>query len=143
MTMRQENVATAETPAKPDVAAAAPPSTAPDPQSSNHHPPVSILNPRSILWPGVATGGLPWLCHFPVGWSWLAWVALIPLLSLVRRPAPKLWIFLSSWVAGFVFFGAALRWMPVADDRMYVTWISLAFYCSFYYPLAIGLIRLL
>ena len=25
-----------------------------------------------------------WLCYFPVAWGWIGWVALVPLLCLVR-----------------------------------------------------------
>ncbi len=39
------------------------------------------------LLPALATGGLLWLCHFPVAWGWLGWVALVPLLTLARSPA--------------------------------------------------------
>jgi apolipoprotein N-acyltransferase len=42
-----------------------------------------------------------------------------------------------------VFFVPILQWMRVADPRMYFTWIGLALYCSLYFPLAIGLLRLL
>jgi apolipoprotein N-acyltransferase len=103
----------------------------------------SVVFRFSAITIGLATAGLLWLCHFPMAWGWLAWVALVPLLSLVRREAPKRTIFFGSWLAGLVFFTAILQWMRVADDRMYVTWLGLAYYCSLYFPLAIGLIRFL
>jgi apolipoprotein N-acyltransferase len=89
------------------------------------------------------TGVLLCFCYFPIAWGWIAWVALVPLLILVRRPARGLHIFLSAWLAGLVFFVPILQWMRVADPRMYFTWIGLALYCSLYFPLAIGLLRLL
>jgi apolipoprotein N-acyltransferase len=95
--------------------------------------------PRLPLLSGI----LLCLCYFPIAWGWLAWVALVPLFVLVRRPAGGLHIFLSAWLAGLVFFVPILQWMRVADPRMYFTWIGLALYCSLYFPLAIGLLRLL
>jgi apolipoprotein N-acyltransferase len=91
----------------------------------------------------ILTGVLLCLCYFPIAWGWLAWAALIPLLTLVRRPARGVHIFLSAWLAGLIFFVPILQWMRVADPRMYFTWIGLALYCSLYLPLAIGLLRLL
>jgi apolipoprotein N-acyltransferase len=104
---------------------------------------VHVSRPRRsrALLPALLTGGLLWLCYFPVGWSWLAWVALVPLLSLVRTDAPRWRIYLSAWASGLVFFWPALQWLRVADDRMYYTWGALATYCSFYFPLAIALVR--
>lgn len=89
------------------------------------------------------TGILLCLCYFPVAWGWLAWVALVPLLALVRRPARRLHVFLSTWLAGLLFFVPILQWMRVADERMYFTWLGLALYCSLYFPVTIGLVRYL
>lgn len=97
----------------------------------------------SVLVPGLLTSLLLWLCYFPVACGWLAWVALVPLLSLVRRPASKAQLFLGSWTGGLLFFLAALQWLRVADPRMYVTWIGMAVYCSLYFPLGIALARYL
>jgi apolipoprotein N-acyltransferase len=89
----------------------------------------------------LASGGLLWLCYFPAACSWLAWVALVPLLGLVRAPLTKRWILLLAWLTGLVFFFPAIQWMRVADYRMYATWISLSLYCSFFVPAGIILVR--
>lgn len=94
-----------------------------------------------VLLPALASGLLLWLCYFPVAWGWLGWVALVPLLSLVRSRARGWLIFLGAWLAGLVFFWASISWMRVADDRMYYTWAALSTYCSFYFPLAVFIIR--
>src|ERR1700737_1675105 len=86
---------------------------------------------------GVSTGVLLWLCHFPVAWSWLAWVALVPLLAAMRSQTRTRLVFLSSWVGGLVYFYAAISWMTVADNRMIGCWVLLATYCSFYFPLTV------
>ncbi len=96
----------------------------------------------STLLPALASGGFLWLCHFPVAWGWLGWVALVPLLTLARSEARPRRIYLSAWAGGLVFFWPALQWMRVADYRMYFTWAFLATYCALYFPLAIYLIRL-
>jgi apolipoprotein N-acyltransferase len=89
----------------------------------------------------LATGGLLWLCHFPVAWGWLGWIALVPLLTLVRSAAKARWIYLCAWAGGLAFFVPALQWMRVADERMVYTWLGLAFSCSLFFPIALFLIR--
>jgi apolipoprotein N-acyltransferase len=89
------------------------------------------------------SGGLLWLCHFPVGWGWLAWVALVPFLFLARTQATGWRLYGAAWLGGLAFFVPVLQWLRVADPRMYVTWIGLAIYCSLYFPLALGFIRFL
>jgi apolipoprotein N-acyltransferase len=103
-------------------------------------PPARRLHP---LVPALASGGLAWLCYFPADCGWLAWVALVPLLTLVRSPARPRTVYVSAWVGGLVFFGPALQWLRVADSRMYFTWAFLACYCALYFPLALSLIRFL
>jgi apolipoprotein N-acyltransferase len=93
------------------------------------------------LLPALVTGGLLWLCHFPVAWGWLGWVALVPLLSLVRSRARPWRVYLSAWLSGLAFFVPVLQWMRVADDRMYFTWIALALYCALFIPLGVWLVR--
>src|SRR5437879_685083 len=89
------------------------------------------------------TALLLYLSHFPVAWGWLGWLALAPLLVLVRSPLRTRAIFFAGWVAGLAFFLPVLQWMRVADPRMYFTWILLAIYCSLYFPLGIFLARVL
>lgn len=99
--------------------------------------------PRAMVFlPALLTGGLWWASHFPLNWSWLAWVALVPLLALVRSPARPRRIYLAAWLCGLVFYLAATQWMRYADDsRMVLMWGGLATYCSLYVPLTIFLVR--
>src|SRR4051794_10752625 len=87
-------------------------------------------------WPlvpaALASSGMLWLCFFPVGWGWLSWIAVVPLLCMVRSQARARGIYFSAWLSGLAFFFPALLWMPVADPRMYYTWAMLAVYCSSY-----------
>src|SRR5437870_13379932 len=101
--------------------------------------------PSAGPWPrlfiaATATAFLLWLSYFPVAWGWLGWVALVPLLFLVRSRAPGGRVFLAAWLGALVFFWPALQWMRVADPQMYYTWAALATYCSLYVPVAILLI---
>ena len=101
--------------------------------------------PLPLAWvcllAGLATSGLLWLSYFPVACGWLGWVALVPLLGLVRSAAPRRYIYLSAWASGLAFFWPVLQWMRVADYRMYYTWAGLATYCSLYWPAAVWLLR--
>jgi apolipoprotein N-acyltransferase len=104
--------------------------------------PVAVRRPR-VFVPALLSGGLLWMCYFPLAQGWLAWIALVPLLVLVRSPATAWRVTLAAWLGGLVFFWPVLQWMRVADDRMYYTWAGLATYCSFYFPLAIAFLRVL
>jgi apolipoprotein N-acyltransferase len=97
--------------------------------------------PMPRLLPALFSAGLLWLCFFPVAWGWLGFVALVPLLCLVRAEVRARNIYWSAWAAGLAFFWAVLQWMRVADWRMYFTWGMLATYCSLYFPVAILLLR--
>ncbi len=90
----------------------------------------------------LTTAGLLWLCYFPVACGWLAWVALVPLLALVRSPARPRTVYFCAFAGGLAFFWPALQWLRVADDRMYFTWAFLATYSALYFPLAVWLLRL-
>ncbi|MGH7223684.1 MAG: apolipoprotein N-acyltransferase, partial [Gemmataceae bacterium] len=102
-------------------------------------PPIS----RHLFLLSLTTSGLLWLCYFPADCGWLIWVALVPVLALVRSSARPRRIYLSAWLSGLAFYLAAIQWMRVADPRMYATWICLAFYCSLYFLLSVWLIRFL
>jgi apolipoprotein N-acyltransferase len=116
---------------------------------------VTAAAPRSVplLVPVLASAALLWLCFFPVGAGWLAWVALVPLLCLVRSPARARNIYLAAWIGGLVLYYTCIQWLQLADDRVlaqwgrlelkggHLTWSALAIYCSFYIPLAVFLLR--
>jgi apolipoprotein N-acyltransferase len=94
-----------------------------------------------VLLPALLSSALLWLSFFPVACGWLAWVALLPWLALVRSPARPRTLYLLTYLVGLAFYWPALQWMRVADPRMYVTWAALATYCPLYLPLALYLVR--
>ncbi|MBI3408890.1 MAG: apolipoprotein N-acyltransferase [Planctomycetes bacterium] len=97
--------------------------------------------PFPCLLPALASGFMLWLCYFPLALGWFGWVALVPLLLLVRSESRTRNIYWSAFGGGIVFFVPAILWMTVADYRMVATWAALSLYCSLYFPLAILLIR--
>src|SRR5262249_7875968 len=103
--------------------------------------PAPWATPGSLTLCALATSALLSLCHFPVAWGALGWVALVPLLGLVRSGARPRRVYWSAYLSGLVFYLAAVQWMRVADPRMYFTWIALSLYCAAYFPLAIFLAR--
>jgi apolipoprotein N-acyltransferase len=114
------------------------------PQSSAlPSPPSQTSHGRHVFLFSLTSAALLWLCYFPAACGWLIWIALVPLLALVRSPARPWRLYLGSWLGGLVFYLAAIQWMRVADPRMYATWIGLSFYCALYFPLAVYLIRFL
>src|SRR5262245_39602130 len=90
--------------------------------------------PVRLLGAGLTTSVLLWLSYFPVAWGFLGWVALAPLLVLVRTEARGRWCYFVAWGSGLAFFIPAISWMRVADPRMYYTWLALSIYCSLYFP---------
>src|SRR5437870_12380847 len=99
----------------------------------------------ALIWPrflpAACSGALLYACFFPLTWGWLAWVALAPLLCLVRAQGRARNIYCAAWLGGVIFFLPALYWVSVADYRMVYAWIALAMYCALYWVAAIFLLR--
>jgi apolipoprotein N-acyltransferase len=93
------------------------------------------------LFAASLSGMLMWLCHFPMALGWLAWVALVPLLYLVRMPGPPRRVYGCTWLAGVIFYLPVLQWMRVADPMMYWTWLGLSLYCSLLLVAKVFLVR--
>jgi len=93
------------------------------------------------LFLGGLSSLLLWLAYFPVDFGWLAWIALVPLLLLVRIETTNRRRYWSAWLAGLVFFLLALSWMRVANPMMFCAWIGLSIYCSPVVPASIYLLR--
>ena len=87
------------------------------------------------------TAVLLWASFMPLDWSPLAWVALVPLLLLVRIPQRTRWMYVVVFCAGFATMAASLQWMRFGHVTMYSAWLLLAIYCGLYLPLFIGISR--
>ncbi len=98
---------------------------------------------RSMILLALANATLLWLCYFPVACGWLIWIALVPLLAMIRSSARPRQIYLSTWLGSLTFYLVAMQWIRVADPRMYATWIALSIHCSMFSLLIVYLIRFL
>ncbi len=97
---------------------------------------------RSVLVGALAGAGLLWAALPPLGWSALAWFALLPWLCLVQRPAlPGRRPYRDLWIAGFVFWLCAIHWLRLPHPATSLGWLALSFYLAFYLPLFIALSR--
>lgn len=76
------------------------------------------------------TGLLLWASFAPLDWGPLAWVALVPLLMLVRIPRPTGWMFRGVLLGSLGYWLATLQWMRLGDPTMYFALGALAFYLS-------------
>jgi apolipoprotein N-acyltransferase len=100
-----------------------------------------MKRPRVFL-PAIASGGLLWLAFFPINLGPVAFVALAPLLTLVRAEPVARWRrYLAAYAGGLVFFVIALKWIRVAHPMMATAWVVLSIYCALSWPLAIALMR--
>lgn len=134
------------------------PSPAPKPSSGIPHrpkrtdPDISVAEiisraravaPNSVgpLWMAVASGVALWTCFPPIDCGPLAWVALVPLLLVVRMPRPTRKMYLYTALGGWLFALMTLQWMRLGDPSMYLAWGALAFYVGLYFPVFVGLTR--
>jgi len=97
----------------------------------------------STLAIALVGSGLMWASLPPLALGWLAWIAPVPWLLLVRtdelpgrRPYRKLYL------AGLVFWLAAIYWLSLPHPLVVPLWIILAAYLAFYLPVFVGLTRL-
>jgi apolipoprotein N-acyltransferase len=98
--------------------------------------------PRSrVFLPAIFSGLLLYVCYFPLDFGILAWVALVPLLSLVRANARPRRIYFAAFVGGLFCYVPAIQWMRVAHPAMYASWLMLAVYCSLCQSAAIYFVR--
>ena len=100
--------------------------------------PAGVLGALQV---SVLTGILLWASFTPVGFGPLAWVALVPLLLLVRLERPTRWMYPSVYLGGLGFWSATLQWMRLGDPSMYLAWTAFAIYLAFYFPVFVGLTR--
>jgi apolipoprotein N-acyltransferase len=91
---------------------------------------------------GLTAGLALWWAFPPVEWSWLAWVALVPLFWLVIQPGPRLLLYLSAWGGGLVFWVLSVQWVRLTDPSAWLAWLVMAFIFSLWWPAFLALARL-
>jgi apolipoprotein N-acyltransferase len=89
----------------------------------------------------MTSGLLLWSAFPPVEWSWLAWVALVPLFLMVVQPGPRLRLYAGAWTGGLVFWFASVQWVRLTDPTAWVAWVAMALVFSFWWPGFLALAR--
>ena len=83
-----------------------------------------------------------WAAQPPLAIGWLAWVAPVAWLMLVRademsgrRPYGALWL------AGLIYWLIAIQWLRLAHPAVYVGWFALSAYLAAYLPAFVAISR--
>lgn len=84
---------------------------------------------------------LMWGAFTPLDFGPLAWLSLVPLLTLVRLPRPARWMYSAIYLGGLAFWASSLQWMRLGHPTMYIAWGALSIYMALYFPLFVGLCR--
>lgn len=97
---------------------------------------------NSPFWLTLISSVLLWLSFPPVGWSWLAWLAPVPMLTLVVnenltavRPMVKI------WAASFLFWLATFYFIPFPHPILIIGWLALSAYLAIFTPLMLVVAR--
>ena len=89
------------------------------------------------------SSALLWSCFTPVNASPLAWIALTPLLLLVRIEHRTNRMYLAIWTTSLLGQLATLQWMRLGDPTMYIAWVALSIYVAFYAVVFVAVSRVL
>jgi apolipoprotein N-acyltransferase len=87
------------------------------------------------------SAALLWASFTPLDWGPLAFVALVPLVLLVRLPQPTRWMYRAVYVTGLAGTLAMLQWMRLGHPMMYLALVALALYMAAYFPAFVGAAR--
>ncbi len=96
---------------------------------------------RHRMVAAIASGFLLWTSFPPVEWSWLAWIALVPLFWLATLPGPSSKTYLAAWAGGLVFWLLALEWVRLSDASAWLGWLLMALVFSLWWPGFLALTR--
>ncbi|MGE5193158.1 MAG: apolipoprotein N-acyltransferase, partial [Deltaproteobacteria bacterium] len=96
---------------------------------------------RGALVAAGLTALLLWGAFTPLDFGPLAWLALVPLLALVRVESPPRRMYGMVFAGGLLFWVMSLQWMRLGHPAMYVAWGALSLYLALYFPLFVGLAR--
>jgi apolipoprotein N-acyltransferase len=96
---------------------------------------------RRLFLPAILTGVLLWTAFFPLDLGPIAFVALVPWLTLVRAPGSGRRVYLAGYLGGLTFYAIALKWLPVAHPMMYLSWAGLALVLPLFWVLGLFILR--
>ncbi len=99
------------------------------------------LSRSRVSLPAIVSGLLLYVSFFPLNLGFLGWIALVPLLSLVRANARSRRIYFATFVGGLVCYVPAIEWMRVAHPAMYGAWIFVAIVCALFLMMTMAIIR--
>lgn len=96
-----------------------------------------------VFLPAALSGVLLWTAFFPLDFGPMAYIALVPFLTLVRAEGiGRGRRYLAAYLGGLVFFLLALQWVRVAHPKMeQFAWPGMAAAGALYWPVALFLIR--
>ena len=104
-----------------------------------------LLGPRwyeSTCFLGLSGAFLLWLSAPPVDWGFLAWIAPICWLLLIRGSLLAGWRpFLTLYLVGWIYFGATFYWIMLPHALAILGWLALSSYLAFYVLAFVGLCR--
>jgi apolipoprotein N-acyltransferase len=92
---------------------------------------------------GPISGLLLYAAFPPLDLPWLAWIALVPLMALLRQEVPTRRALASAWLGGLAFWVPSIIWIWELHPSAWLAWWTLAVYQSIYWPLFVLLARLL
>lgn len=85
---------------------------------------------------------LLWASLPPIDWGWLAWVAPVPWVLLIRRgKLDGRRPYLMLGLAGFGFWMGTLHFLRLPHWATSFGWVAISFYLAFYLPVFVGLSR--
>jgi apolipoprotein N-acyltransferase len=97
--------------------------------------------PRHPIVAGMTSGLLLWSAFPPVQWSWLAWIALVPLFGMAIESRPRLQLYLGAWAGGLVFWMLSVEWVRLTDPTAWFAWLVMALVFSAWWPGFLVLLR--
>lgn len=87
---------------------------------------------------------LLWIAFPPVGLSWLAWIAPVPLIWLVQvKSLPARRPYRQLFVAGLLYWLATFYFIPIPHPGLWLGWFTISAYMALYTPMFVGVTRTL
>lgn len=138
-----ESVGTSLSPTGPSATPMSSPTTIADPNPAPAPLPPTVPARAHPAVPALASGLLLFFAYPPADRGYLAWFALVPLLTLVRSAKSRWALYLGAWVGGLAFWVLSVNWIWELHPSAWLAWLALATYQSLYWPLFLLLARVM